>query len=375
MAGTKNGDFRELLSPFLKEKIEQASKQYGRDSESLNALLRQYAYSPAESYTQKEENLRHYQAEMNLAYKGRSVIGVERLYRRTVLLEPTTVCAAHCRWCLRGQYPVQTMKEEDITHATLYIGSSALRDDVNEVLITGGDPLMSLPLLGFTLSEIARNAPNVSVIRIGSRVPFQDPRRINDDLITMLARHSEFRYEIGVNTCHPVEFWPESVDALGRLRDTGVTLYNQNPLLKGVNDNLQILFDLYGLLREYGVEAHYFFHAIPMRGMSHHRTSLGKGLDLVSKLTSSGEFSGRAKPQYAVLSDIGKIVIYQDTVLDSHGRNNTLLLKSGFSYKDRMRWNPVWRMPKSSFVDADGYLNTWYSDGSDEGVDFNIEYP
>lgn len=373
MAGAKKGDFRELISPFLKEQIGIVERTYGQGSEPLNALLRQYIQSPAENFVSPEENLRHYQAELTLNFEGLPVLGVERLYKKTILIEPTTVCAAHCRWCLRGQYPIRTMTEDDITHATRYIGSSSVRDEINEVLITGGDPLMSLPLLGFTLGEIARNAPNITIVRIGSRVPFQDPRRIGDELIEMFGRHSDFRYEIGVNVCHPVEFWPATIDAIKRLRDAGIVIYNQNPLLKGVNDSFQVLADLYGKLREADIEAHYLFHAIPMRGMGHHRTSLAHGLDLVGKLSSSGEFSGRSKPRYAVLSDIGKIVIYQDTVLDKRVEDNTLLLKSGFRLKDRLKWNPAWQMPSSSFVDADGYLRTWYRDGTDELIDFNVE--
>ena len=84
-----------------------------------------------------------------------------------------------------------------------------------------------------------------------------------------------------------------------------------------MNDNLQTLVELYGLMRRVGIEGHYLFHAIPLRGMSHHRTSLRKGLELATKLSSCGEFSGRAKPKYAVLSDIGKIVIY-DGVIRGH---------------------------------------------------------
>ena len=64
--------------------------------------------------------------------------------------------------------------------------------------------------------------------------------------------------------------------------------------------------------------------------MEHHRTSLKKGLDLVHKLSSSGEFSGRAKPKYAVLSDIGKIVLYEDTILkkdiQEHKKQNEIMI-------------------------------------------------
>jgi lysine 2,3-aminomutase len=258
------------------------------------------------------------------------------------------------------------MGTEEIVHATRYIGSEGIREDIDEVLITGGDPLMSQPLLALTLSELERNAPNVRTVRIGSRVIFQDPRRINADMLAIFARYSNFRFEIGVNVNHPIEFWPESVAAIRKLQDAGIRFYNQHPLLKGVNDDFQTLIELYGLMREHGIEGHYLFHAIPLRGMSHHRTSLRKGLELVTKISSCGQFSGRAKPKYAVLSDIGKIVIYDGVILKHRHSDNALLLQSGFKLEDRMRWVPNWQLPESVEVDANGLMRTWYIDGTDD---------
>ena len=218
------------------------------------------------------------------------------------------MCAAHCRWCTRAQYPIQTMNEDEITHAARYFGSSGNREDLDEILITGGDPLMSLPLLGHTVRSISEHAPNIQTIRIGSRVPFQDPRRIDSDLLALFTAYPELHFEVGCNVNHPVEFWPESIDSMRKLQDAGVRIYNQHPLLKGVNDDLQTLIELYGLLRENRIEAHYLFHALPLRGMGHHRTSIAKGLDLINKVSSCGEFSGRGKPRFTVLSDVGKVM-------------------------------------------------------------------
>lgn len=137
-------------------------------------------------------------------------------------------------------------------------------------------------------------------------------------------------------------------------------------MLKGVNDDLVTLVDLYSLLREHDIEAHYLFHAIPLRGMDHHRTSVARGLKLANQLSACGEFSGRAKPRYAVLSDIGKIVLYHDTIQDTRPADNALLLRSGFRLEDRQRWNPSWTPGDDVSVDSDGFLMTWYIDGSDE---------
>lgn len=366
MAGAKNSKFIELISPFLKKKIAEAEEVYGSDSVEVRALTRQYVTDDREQVIRDNERRRHYESEVRIYFENEPLVGVERLYRRTILLEPTTVCAAHCRWCLRGQYPVRTMDEDEIVHATRYIGSEGIREDVDEVLITGGDPLMSQPLLAFTLSELERNAPNVRTIRIGTRVIFQDPRRVNASLLDIFARHPDFRFEIGVNVNHPIEFWPETVDAIHALQDVGIHFYNQHPLLKGVNDNMETLVELYGLLRQHRIEAHYLFHAIPLRGMSHHRTSLRKGLELATRLNSCGEFSGRAKPKYAVLSDIGKIVIYDGVILDHRDEDNALLLQSGFKLADRVKWVPNWQIPSSVAVDERGLMQTWYVDGTDD---------
>lgn len=368
MAGSKTGDFVEIVSPFLRRKLSDLIRLYGWDSREAQVIARQYITSPLESAVQSDERRRHYESELKIVFDGEPVVGVERLYRRTILIEPTTVCAAHCRWCLRGQYPVQTLSKDQITHATRYIGSKELRDDINEILITGGDPLMSLPLLGYTLGELTRNAPNVRVVRIGSRVLFQDPERVNDAMLEMFGRYPHFRFEIGVNVNHPLEFWDESVAAIQRLQGIGVRFYNQHPLLRGVNDDLSTLQALYEKLRQNDIEAHYLFHSIPLRGMNHHRTSLARGAELAAKLTSCGVMSGRVKPRYAVLSDIGKIVIYDGVVADYRDDTHEVLLRSGYRLEERQKWNPAWQVPPSVVLDNEGYMQTWYLDAREEEI-------
>lgn len=375
MAGTKIKDeFKELVSPFLKSKFNSIEKEFGKLSEEYIALEKQYIKNNLEKLIDPSfEKSRHYQSGLRGFYDNKPLVGLERLYKKTILIEPTTVCAAHCRWCLRGQYPVETMSKENIINATKYMGSEERKDELDEVLITGGDPLMSLPLLDFTLEQIIKNAKNIKIIRIASRVPFQDPLRINEKMLEIFLKYSNLRFELGTHINHPVEFWDESIEAVKKLQSVGFTIYNQNPLLKGVNDNFQTLSKLYQLLRDHNIENHYLFHAIPLRGMSHHRTSLKKGLDLISQLSSSGEFSGRVKPKYSVLSDIGKIVIYQDTIIKSNQNNNSLLLKSGFKIEDRLKWNPSWIKPETVEIDSKGYMNVWYLDGSDNDVKENLE--
>ncbi len=359
MAGTKTGEFKEIISPYLRNLIDQNKEIYGENSAEVLALTKQYLADDKEKNIKNSDNERHYQSEINLKFEGKDLVGLERLYKRTILIEPTTVCAAHCRWCLRGQYPIKTMKYEEITLASKYIGT---QKEVNEVLLTGGDPLMSLPLLAFTLSELTTNSPNIKRIRIGTRVPVQDPARVNEKMLDLIQRYPNFKFEVGLNVCHSAELTKECLISLDKLKKINVTLYNQHPLLKGVNDSIKELVKLYDILRDNDVESHYIFHAIPMRGTAHHRTTLRYGLDLIEELSSGGKFSGRSKPKYAVLSDIGKIVLYEGCIEKENKEENLILLKSGFEYEDRIKWVPNWKLPDSAIINEDGKMSVWYKD-------------
>ncbi|ALG08378.1 radical SAM protein [Kibdelosporangium phytohabitans] len=354
MAGAKHGVFHEKTSPFLREKMAESPVDF---------LRRQYLVDPAESAVKDLEVDRHYHSEVETVFEGRALRGVEKLYRRLVLVEPTSVCAAHCRWCIRGQYDTFTLNEEELDRVARYCGTAPENQDVREVLVTGGDPLMLVDRLDFLLDAIERHAPNVRVVRIGTRVPLQDPRRVDDRMAHALRPRSTFRIEIATHVNHPGELFSEVREAYQRLQDAGAVIYDQTVLLRGVNDNLDTLVELVEELRELRIEMHYLFHCVPIRGMDHHRTSLAEGLRLARLLTSSGRTSGRAKPMFTAMTDIGKITLYEGTILDRDG-DGRVLLRSGYSHQDRLRWTPNWRLPSSAHVDEDGLLRVWYLDST-----------
>lgn len=325
-----------------------------------------YSFDDKERQVSPLEHSRHYQSGVSIAFEGKPLHGVERLYRRTVLIEPTMTCAAHCRWCLRGQYDIETLSKGDISRAARWFGSPELRGDVNEVLITGGDPAVSPFLLDFTIAQLVQHAPNVRTFRIGSRLVYHDPARVAPvvDIIKKWSTSHKLNFEMGIHACHPCEIaWSESTKALEDLRRAGCVLYCQNPLLKDVNDDLETLIKLYQGMRELGVEAHYLFHAIPMLGTNHHRTTVHRGLELALQLSGCGKLSGRAKPKYALLTDIGKVVLYDGAVIGQRKEDHSLLIKTGYSLKERQRWNPSWKIPSSGVVLPDGdTLAVWYMD-------------
>ena len=366
MAGQQDGVFKEKLSDFLREKLEEARSRYGSESEQARILELQYTRSPEEDVVDDAlERDRHYHAEMPLEYSGRPLRGTERLYRRVIVVEPTTVCAAHCRWCLRGQYPIFSLTEEELERTARFCGDEAVCRDVREVLVTGGDPLMVPDRLNFFVDALAGHAPNVRVVRVGTRLPLQDPARVTRRVLHALRPRPGLRVEVGTHINHSGELFDACVTAHRRIRDTGAVIYNQAVLLKRLNDTPQALADLCDALRDLEIEAHYLFHCVPMKGMHAHRTTVEKGLRLMTDLAMSGRVSGRSKPAYTVMTDIGKITLYQGTILEKDPSTNRILLQSGYSLEERRRWNPSWELPDSCIVDEEGRMRVWYLDGSE----------
>lgn len=363
MAGVNERNvFCEKISPFLAERLEYCKRTYGENSQEYMALSLQYVTREREREADvKSERRRHYEAEVGRrAEDGVKLKGVERMYRRLCVFDLTMACAAHCRWCARAQYPNFTLTREEITEAAKYFGDDRNRDDLREVLITGGDPLIAPERLKFALDEIERNAPNIRIVRIGSRIPVQQPSLVSEHVLCILRKRSAFRIELGTQVNHAVELAPASVEAYQKLLDLGIRVYNQQVLLRGVNDDIGTLIDLYDGLRYAGIESHYMFHCVPIRGMSHHRTTVEKGLELIKSLTVSGRISGRAKPIYIVMTDVGKVTMYEGTVVDR--KADMILLRTNYAKSDRLRWNPNWVMPGSAEEDECGFLRVWYKD-------------
>lgn len=355
-----NRVFDERISSFLKNKMDIYKEQDGENSKSYLGLARQYVKNSEENKAGEEKNEKHYEAGLEINNGDNYVYGVERLYKHSIVIEPTLVCAAHCRYCLRRNYAMHTMTEDQLTIAAKYCGTVK---EINEVLITGGDPLLIPRRIEFFIKRLLENAPNVKIIRIATRLFTQDPSRLDESVLSLLRYRERVRIEIATQINHPAEIFPETKEAFFKFHNQGVKIYSQNVLLKGVNDDLDTLSELYELMRENDIEAHYLFHCVPLYNAHYLRTSVKKGIKLARKLTNSGIISGRVKPMFAAMTDIGKITFYDGTILEKKG--NLLLLKSGYKVKDRTRWNPSWKLPSTSIVDDDGYLLIWYQDGKD----------
>lgn len=355
MAAQSHGVFAEKFSPYLIEKLA-AARSSADGARTIEIIESQYLRDEREDHISASDVTRHYAAMLPEAP------GAERIYKTTILVEPTTTCAAHCRWCLRAQYEPLQMTDAQIDQFARYCGAPDRARELREVLVTGGDPLLAPRKLDLLFRKLCEYAPNIETYRVGTRLPLQAPERIDGELLDVFSRFSD-SIEIGLHVNHALELFPEVVDSLKRLRQSGVLIYNHSVLLRGLNDTFSELVDLCNALRSLSIENHYLFHCVPMIGMSHHRTSLARGLALARALANSGAISGRSRPVFALLTAVGKVVPYEGTIIRREG--NRVLLQTDFRADERKLMNSTWTVPEAALVGEDSRLHVWYEDAPD----------
>ncbi|HOJ88115.1 MAG TPA: lysine 2,3-aminomutase [Pseudothermotoga sp.] len=224
------------------------------------------------------------------------VKGLTHRYPDRVLLLVTDQCSMYCRHCTRRRFAGETdapLPDEYLNKAIEYIrGNSKIRD----VLLSGGDPLtLSTEKLENIISRI-REIKHVEIIRIGTRVPVVLPMRVTEELVNMLKKY----HPIWLNTHfnHPKEFTEQSTKALSMLADAGIPLGNQSVLLKGINDCPQIMKKLVHELVKNRVRPYYIYQCDLSRGLSHFRTTVAKGIEIIEYLR--GHTSGFAVPTFVI---------------------------------------------------------------------------
>ena len=222
--------------------------------------------------------------------------GITHRYPDRVLFLVSNRCAMYCRHCTRKRKvgdPDQIPSKQQIIQGIRYIGNNP---QIRDVLLSGGDPLMlSDDYLDWILTEL-NSIPHVEVVRIGSRIPVVLPYRITDKLVQMLKRHHPLWLNTQFN--HPREFTLSSREALRKLADAGIPLGNQSVLLAGVNDCPRIMKKLNQELVRNRVRPYYLFQCDLSEGLSHFRTPIGKGIEIMESLI--GHTSGFAVPRYVV---------------------------------------------------------------------------
>ncbi len=193
--------------------------------------------------------------------------GLIRKYRGRALLVATGSCAVHCRYCFRRHFPYA---EDTAARDGWREAVEAIRADpgIDEVILSGGDPLsLSTPKLA-QLTDALRDAPQLARLRIHTRLPIVLPERIDADFLGWLGA-LPWPVTVVVHANHANEF-DASVDAaLLRLREAGAVLLNQAVLLRGVNDSVDALAALCTRGFEAGVLPYYLHQLDRVSGAAH----------------------------------------------------------------------------------------------------------
>jgi lysine 2,3-aminomutase len=241
------------------------------------------------------------------------VFGLTHRYPDRVLMLITDMCSMYCRHCTRRRLAGQ--KDGARTKAEIDACIDYIREHrlIRDVLLSGGDALLlSDDRLEYILSEL-RAIEHVEIIRIGTRTPVVMPQRITPELCALLKKYEPVWVNMQFN--HPNEITPESQQACAMLADAGIPLGNQSVLLRGINDCVHVMRHLVNGLAWIRVRPYYIYQCDLTRGISHFRTCVSKGIEIVEALR--GHTSGFCVPTFVVdaLGGGGKIPVMPDYLI------------------------------------------------------------
>lgn len=254
-------------------------------------VFKQAFGSPEELITLKSEYLDPLSED-----KDSPVEGITHRYPDRVLFHVSNICAMYCRHCTRKRKVGDVDSIPSKSQLTAGIEYIKRTPQVKDVLLSGGDPLMlSNEILDWLLSELIQ-IPHVQVLRIGTRIPVVLPYRITDQLVSILKKYQPLWINTHFN--HPNEVTGSSREALAKLADGGFPLGNQSVLLARINDCPKIMKSLVHKLIQNRVRPYYLYQCDLSEGLSHFRTPVGKGIEIMESLI--GHTSGFARPTFVI---------------------------------------------------------------------------
>lgn len=215
-----------------------------------------------------------------------AVPGCQHKYRTTALLIVSEVCGAYCRYCFRKR-----LFRNDVNEATMDVEPGlnyiAEHPEINNVLLTGGDSLILGTRRLRAIFERLREIEHVKIIRLGSKIPVFNPMRIYEDeeLLETIKEFSSVDQRIYVmaHVNHPREITPEAKRGFDALHQAGAIVVNQTPVLRGINDDPEVLGELLDKLSWAGVTPYYFFVNRPVAGNRDFVLPLKEVYDIVEK--------------------------------------------------------------------------------------------
>jgi len=220
--------------------------------------------------------------------------GLLQKYSGRVLLVTTGACAIHCRYCFRRHYPYAE-SPPSVSAWEPALRRIAEDRSVEEVLLSGGDPLTLVdPILGELADRLAAIA-HLRRLRIHTRLPIVIPERVTVELLRWL-RASRLTCVVVVHANHPAELDEPVAEALSRFVDAGIPVLNQTVLLRGVNDDAPTLVELSRRLVGLRVIPYYLHQLDRVNGAAHFEVPIERGVRLIEQLRH--KLPGYAVPRY-----------------------------------------------------------------------------
>jgi KamA family protein len=290
--------------------------------------------------------------------------GLQHKYSETALILATNKCAMYCRHCFRKRLVGLKTKEimERFEDAAKYIKQ---HERINNVLITGGDPLV-LPnkVIENFLSLLSEN-PKIKFIRFGSRAPVTWPSRFeNKELLRILAKysHPDRRIYVVTQFNHPREITNQTTRVIDNLLKAGVIVNNQAVLLKGVNDDPHVLAELLNNLVSIGVNPYYVFQCRPVKRVkSNFQVPLTRAIEIVEE--AKAYCNGHSKRFRFIMSHkTGKIeilgILNDEIYFKYHQAKNRIKIGKIFTrpVDENAGWLDDFKPSRVQVLDAAPYL-------------------
>lgn len=222
--------------------------------------------------------------------------GILHKYDGRALIVTHGACAVHCRYCFRREFPYaeKGSRVESWDPAIRYLRENP---SIEEVLLSGGDPLtLSDDVLSDLIGRI-ESIEHVRRLRIHTRLPIAIPQRVTDKLVDRLAR-SSLAVWIVIHTNHAQEIDDDVAESIQRIRRGGITVLNQSVLLAGVNDSVDALSQLSQKLINIGVQPYYLHQLDRVRGAAHFWVDIERGREIIEQMRH--RLPGYAVPKYVI---------------------------------------------------------------------------
>ena len=220
--------------------------------------------------------------------------GVLQKYSSRALLISTGACAVHCRYCFRRHYPYSE-SPAGLEQWRPSLKVIAKDSNMEEVILSGGDPLI-LPdhVIGQLLNALA-DIPHVKHVRFHTRTPVVLASRITTSLIRQL-QSTRLKVWFVIHSNHANELDGEVLTGLSKLQQIGIPVLNQAVLLRGVNDDEETLYDLCKRLIDAQITPYYLHQLDEVAGAAHFHVAKSRGIELISALRK--RLPGYAVPRY-----------------------------------------------------------------------------